>query len=71
MLAPEIFTYKTSLYSQIYPKEAIADSPIFQWFFHSGDGAGSWVWRGDNLWHDRWMETLDVNPDFVEYTISP
>lgn len=40
---------------------------VSPWFFHSASGGTDWVWRGDDLWHDRWMQTLDVNPDFVEY----
>ncbi|KAH8819021.1 putative glucan endo-1,3-alpha-glucosidase agn1 precursor [Xylogone sp. PMI_703] len=39
---------------------------VSPWFFHSASGGKDWVWRGDDLWHDRWQQTLDVNPDFVE-----
>jgi glucan endo-1,3-alpha-glucosidase len=44
---------------------------VSPWFFHSGSGDPDWVWRGDDLWADRWAQTLDVNPDFVEYVIRP
>jgi glucan endo-1,3-alpha-glucosidase len=40
---------------------------VSPWFFHSGSGGKDWVWRGDNLWADRWAQTLDVQPDFVQY----
>ena len=40
---------------------------ISPWFFHSGSGSPDWVWRGDDLWADRWGQTLKVQPDFVEY----
>ncbi|MCJ1385421.1 hypothetical protein MMC17_008544 [Xylographa soralifera] len=26
----------------------------------------NWLWRGDNLWHDRWQQVLEVQPDIVE-----
>ncbi|TVY62332.1 Mutanase [Lachnellula suecica] len=40
---------------------------VSPWFFHSASGGKDWVWRGDDLWADRWAQTLDVNPEFVEY----
>ncbi|EHK98101.1 putative Glucan endo-1,3-alpha-glucosidase agn1 [Glarea lozoyensis 74030] len=40
---------------------------VSPWFFHSGAGdLKPWVWRGDDLWADRWAQTLEVNPDFVQ-----
>ncbi|CZR50931.1 related to mutanase [Phialocephala subalpina] len=39
---------------------------VSPWFFHSASGGKDWVWRGDDLWADRWAETLDVNPEFVQ-----
>ena len=26
----------------------------------------NWLWRGDNLWHDRWTQVLEVQPELVE-----
>jgi aminopeptidase I len=26
----------------------------------------NWIWRGDSLWHERWQEVLEVQPEFVE-----
>jgi glucan endo-1,3-alpha-glucosidase len=45
---------------------------VSPWFFHSTTYGGSvpWVERGDDLWATRWAETLDVNPDFVEFVPS-
>lgn len=43
---------------------------VSPWFFHSASGGTDWVWRGDDLWADRWAETLDVNPEFVQYVPS-
>jgi len=39
---------------------------VSPWFFHSASGGKDWVWRGDDLWADRWAQTLDVKPQFVE-----
>ncbi|KAE8447465.1 hypothetical protein EG329_010738 [Mollisiaceae sp. DMI_Dod_QoI] len=39
---------------------------VSPWFFHSASGGTDWVWRGDDLWADRWAETLDVAPEFVQ-----
>jgi glucan endo-1,3-alpha-glucosidase len=46
---------------------------VSPWFFHSSSYGGSvpWVERGDDLWATRWAETLDVNPDFVEFVPCP
>ncbi|KAG9238610.1 putative glucan endo-1,3-alpha-glucosidase agn1 [Amylocarpus encephaloides] len=44
---------------------------VSPWFFHSGEGAlEPWVWRGDSLWADRWAQTLEVNPEFVQIVTS-
>lgn len=39
---------------------------VSPWFFHSESGGLEWVWRGDDLWADRWQEVFDVAPEFVE-----
>ena len=39
---------------------------VSPWFLHSATSAVTWVWRGDDLWADRWEQVMEVNPDFVE-----
>jgi glucan endo-1,3-alpha-glucosidase len=39
---------------------------VSPWFFRSASGGTDWVWRGDDLWANRWAQTLDVKPEFVE-----
>ena len=40
---------------------------VSPWFYTDLPGYNkAYVWRGDDLWHTRWMETLDVKPQFVE-----
>jgi glucan endo-1,3-alpha-glucosidase len=44
---------------------------VSPWFFHSATGGDYvWVWRGDNLWSDRWDEVMSVGPEFIEYVFS-
>ncbi|KAL8757831.1 MAG: hypothetical protein Q9184_004112 [Pyrenodesmia sp. 2 TL-2023] len=26
----------------------------------------NWVWRGDDMWHERWQQVFKLQPDFVE-----
>jgi hypothetical protein len=40
---------------------------VSPWFFHSASGGTDWVWRGDDLWADRWNQVFSVAPQFVEY----
>jgi len=37
---------------------------VSPWFFHSPPKA--WVWRGDDLWADRWAQVLEVQPEYVQ-----
>jgi glucan endo-1,3-alpha-glucosidase len=43
---------------------------VSPWFFHSASGGTDWIWRGDDLWADRWQQVQDVDPQFVEYVTS-
>ncbi|KAB8232460.1 hypothetical protein ETB97_007670 [Aspergillus alliaceus] len=41
--------------------------PVSPWFYTNMPGFGkNWVWRGDNLWYDRWQEVISFQPEFVE-----
>ncbi|KAG9669891.1 carbohydrate-binding module family 24 protein, partial [Aureobasidium melanogenum] len=41
--------------------------PVSPWFFTNLPGYGkNWLWRGDDLWFDRWSQVMTVQPDFVE-----
>ena len=41
--------------------------PVSPWFFTNLPGyKKNWMWRGDNLWHDRWQEVLYLQPEFVQ-----
>lgn len=38
---------------------------VSPWFYTNLQGK-NWLWRGDNLWHDRWQQVLQAQPDLVE-----
>ncbi|KAK9334371.1 hypothetical protein LIPSTDRAFT_115799 [Lipomyces starkeyi NRRL Y-11557] len=41
--------------------------PAAPWFFTNLPGYNkNWLWRGDDLWYDRWQQILFVQPEFVE-----
>ncbi|KAI3118779.1 CAZyme family GH71 [Penicillium roqueforti] len=40
---------------------------VSPWFFTNLPGYDkNWLWRGDDLWYDRWVEVLYNQPEFVE-----
>jgi glucan endo-1,3-alpha-glucosidase len=40
---------------------------ISPWFYTDLPGySKSWVWRGDDMWHTRWDQIADVQPDMVQ-----
>ncbi|KAJ5165678.1 Glycoside hydrolase family 71 [Penicillium coprophilum] len=41
--------------------------PVSPWFYTNLPGYNkNWLWRGDNLWRDRWEEVMVVQPDLVQ-----
>ena len=39
--------------------------PVSPWFY-TNLPYKNWLWRGDDLWHDRWQQVFDVKPQLVE-----
>ncbi|KAL8709183.1 MAG: hypothetical protein Q9220_006063 [cf. Caloplaca sp. 1 TL-2023] len=39
--------------------------PVSPWFYTNVPGK-NYLWRGDDLWHQRWQQVLEVQPSFVE-----
>jgi glucan endo-1,3-alpha-glucosidase len=40
---------------------------ISPWFYTNLPGySKSWVWRGDDMWHTRWDQIANVQPDMVQ-----
>lgn len=41
--------------------------PVSPWFYTNLPQYNkNWLWRGDNLWYNRWQEVLTIQPEFVE-----
>ncbi|KAK2601394.1 hypothetical protein N8I77_010848 [Diaporthe amygdali] len=41
--------------------------PVSPWFYTNLPGYNkNWLWRGDDLWYDRWEEAIWVQPEFIE-----
>jgi hypothetical protein len=41
--------------------------PVSPWFYTNMPGfTKNWMWNGYDLWHDRWQQVLNVQPEFVE-----
>ncbi|KAI9839216.1 MAG: hypothetical protein M1819_003209 [Sarea resinae] len=41
--------------------------PVSPWFYTNlPQWNKNWLWRGDDLWHDRWQQVIDLQPQLVE-----
>ncbi|KAK0666621.1 family 71 putative glycoside hydrolase [Cercophora samala] len=41
--------------------------PVSPWFYTNlPQWKKNWMWRGDNLWFDRWQEVMYVQPEWVQ-----
>lgn len=41
--------------------------PVSPWFYTNlPQWNKNWLWRGDNLWHDRWQEVIRLQPALVQ-----
>ncbi|PWY83615.1 putative extracellular alpha-1,3-glucanase/mutanase [Aspergillus heteromorphus CBS 117.55] len=41
--------------------------PVSPWFYTNLPGyEKNWLWRGDHIWHDRWLEAWYIRPEFIE-----
>ncbi|PYH78859.1 hypothetical protein BO82DRAFT_421133 [Aspergillus uvarum CBS 121591] len=41
--------------------------PVSPWFFTNMPGYDkNWLWRGDDLWYDRWVQAMYLAPEFIE-----
>lgn len=63
----EMDTYTDVSYRQYLESGMPYMMPASPWFYTNLPGyKKNWVWRGDNLWFDRWQEIMFVQPEFVE-----
>ncbi|KAI9731806.1 MAG: hypothetical protein M1834_004595 [Cirrosporium novae-zelandiae] len=41
--------------------------PVSPWFYTNLPAYGkNWTWRGDSLWHQRWQQVIELQPEFVQ-----
>ena len=41
--------------------------PVSPWFYTNlPNWNKNWLWRGDDLWHDRWTQAIELQPAMVE-----
>ncbi|KAI9822506.1 MAG: hypothetical protein M1827_000225 [Pycnora praestabilis] len=41
--------------------------PVSPWFYTNlPQWSKNWLWRGDDLWHDRWQQVIELQPELVE-----
>ncbi|KAM7212852.1 Glycosyl hydrolase family 71 domain containing protein [Rhypophila decipiens] len=41
--------------------------PVAPWFYTNMPGfRKNWLWRGDSLWFDRWVQVMTLQPDYVQ-----
>ena len=41
--------------------------PVSPWFYTNlPQWDKNWLWRGDDLWHERWQQAIQLQPDLVE-----
>lgn len=41
--------------------------PVAPWFYTNlPQWDKNWLWRGDNLWHNRWQQVMELQPSLVE-----
>lgn len=45
--------------------------PVSPWFYTNlPQWNKNWLWRGDDLWHDRWKQVIDFQPPLVQVCAS-
>ncbi len=52
-------------------KAILGDKPymmgVSPWFYANvPEWSKNWLWRGDDLWHDRWQQVIELQPELVE-----
>ncbi|PYH89995.1 hypothetical protein BO71DRAFT_463829 [Aspergillus ellipticus CBS 707.79] len=59
-------TYVDASYIQYLDKRPYM-MPVSPWFFTNMPGYDkNWLWRGDDLWYERWEQAIYLDPEFIE-----
>ncbi|KAM0181840.1 hypothetical protein ACHAPC_003991 [Botrytis cinerea] len=60
-------TYVDASYADFLGKTMPYMMPVSPWFYTNlPEWHKNWLWRGDDLWYDRWEEVLFWQPNLVE-----
>ncbi|KAK1995692.1 hypothetical protein LX36DRAFT_639338, partial [Colletotrichum falcatum] len=59
-------TYVDASYFQYLGKKPYM-MPVSPWFYTNMPGYNkNWLWRGDDMWHNRWIQVVYNKPEYVE-----
>ncbi|KAK7447955.1 hypothetical protein Landi51_06758 [Colletotrichum acutatum] len=59
-------TYVDASYFQYLGKKPYM-MPVSPWFYTNMPGYNkNWMWRGDDIWHDRWIQVIYNQPEYVQ-----
>ncbi|KAK2035409.1 putative extracellular alpha-1,3-glucanase/mutanase [Colletotrichum zoysiae] len=59
-------TYVDASYLQYLDKKPYM-MPVSPWFYTNMPGYNkNWLWRGDDMWHNRWIQVVYNKPEYVE-----
>ncbi|KAF7857093.1 uncharacterized protein EAF02_011326 [Botrytis sinoallii] len=62
----DIMTYGDASYDQYLGGKPYM-MPVSPWFYTNLPGYNkNWLWRGDHIWPDRWIQAMWWQPEFVE-----
>jgi len=51
-----------------YRWENLHDARLSLFYTNLPQWDKNWLWRGDDLWHDRWQQIIEMQPSLVEVT---
>ncbi|KAJ0387169.1 hypothetical protein COL922a_002781 [Colletotrichum nupharicola] len=64
--AQDMETYVDALYIEALGSKPYM-MPVSPWFYTNLPGySKNWLWRGDHLWYDRWIQVNTLMPEFVQ-----
>ncbi|KAF4875177.1 Mutanase [Colletotrichum siamense] len=69
--AKDMDTYVDASYFQYLKPDGSGGKPymmpVSPWFYTNMPGfKKNWLWRGDDLWHDRWIQVVYNQPEYVQ-----
>ncbi|KAL2292152.1 hypothetical protein FJTKL_10796 [Diaporthe vaccinii] len=60
-------TYVDASYFEYLDRKKPYMMPVSPWFYTNMPGFNkNWMWRGDDMWHDRWIQVVVNKPEYVQ-----